>query len=137
MKHRESARIARCCWLALTLVVGLCLPGAATAQSCARNLQADVVALDQVFFWNRLGAVQPQGMMFALRRDVVSTSGGTTLTAGDVLGLGPRRRHAAAHLDPRRWLERRRQPFALGAGAARRPGDLHALCRQGGGACPL
>src|SRR6476660_8586541 len=71
-------------WLALAICVGLCIPGVSAAQTCARMLQADVVALDQVFFWNRLGAVQPQGMMFALRRDVVSTSGGTTLTAGNV-----------------------------------------------------
>ncbi|HEV7766143.1 MAG TPA: copper oxidase [Thermoanaerobaculia bacterium] len=38
---------------------------------CARLIRADVVAFDQVFFWNRLGAVQPQGMIYALRRDVV------------------------------------------------------------------
>ena len=38
---------------------------------CARRLTAEVVALDQVYFWNRLGAVEPQGMMFALENDVV------------------------------------------------------------------
>ena len=43
-------------------------PGGPT---CERTLQADVVAFDQVFYWNRLGVVQPQGMMFALRADVV------------------------------------------------------------------
>jgi NADPH-dependent curcumin reductase CurA len=36
---------------------------------CTRTITANVVALDQPFFWNRLGAVQPQGMMYALRRD--------------------------------------------------------------------
>ncbi len=47
-------------------------PGAARAQTpgCARTLHADVVAFDQPFFWNRLGAMQPQGMIYALRRDV-------------------------------------------------------------------
>jgi len=59
------------------------LPSLAHAQTCARTLTADVVAFDQVFFWNRLGAVQPQGMMYALRRDVVPISG-TTLSAGNV-----------------------------------------------------
>src|SRR5690349_25161742 len=60
------------------------IPGMAEAQ-CARNITADVVALDQVFFWNRLGAVQPQGMIYALRSDVVSSSSSTTaLTAGNV-----------------------------------------------------
>src|SRR5215207_3892266 len=58
-------------------------PATAGAQTCARTLTADVVAFDQVFFWNRLGAVQPQGMMYALRRDVVPISG-STLSAGNV-----------------------------------------------------
>ena len=61
----------------------LALPSAAGAQTCARTITADVVALDQPWFWNRLGAVQPQGMMFALRRDVVPVSG-TALSAGNV-----------------------------------------------------
>jgi hypothetical protein len=41
------------------------------SSSCRRTLTADVVALDQPFFWNRFGAVEPQGMIYALRRDVV------------------------------------------------------------------
>ncbi|HEX6901538.1 MAG TPA: copper oxidase [Thermoanaerobaculia bacterium] len=41
---------------------------------CSRMVYADVVALDQPFFWNRLGAVQPQGMMYALESDVVHVS---------------------------------------------------------------
>src|SRR4029079_11019609 len=57
--------------------------GAASAQTCARTLTAEVVAFDQVFFWNRLGAVEPQGMMYALRRDVVPITG-TTLSPGNV-----------------------------------------------------
>jgi hypothetical protein len=44
---------------------------------CARTIRAHVVALDQVFFWNRLGAVQPHGMIFALRHQVVPTHAGT------------------------------------------------------------
>jgi hypothetical protein len=56
----------------------------AFAQTCARTLTADVVALDQVFFWNRLGAVQPQGMVFALRRDVVAFDGTANLRPGNV-----------------------------------------------------
>jgi manganese oxidase len=68
----------------LLLATVLALPGGAEAQTCARTLTADVVALDQVFFWNRLGAVQPQGMVYALRGDVVATNGTTTLSAGAV-----------------------------------------------------
>ena len=32
------------------------------------------MALDQPWAWNRFGALEPQGMMYALRRDVVPTS---------------------------------------------------------------
>ena len=52
--------------------------------SCNRTVKANVVALDQVFFWNRLGAVQPQGMIFALRRDVVPIDPARGLVAGNV-----------------------------------------------------
>ena len=63
----------------LIAVCALCaLPTGASAATCARNITADVVAIDQVFFWNRLGAVQPQGQMFALRRDVVPIGGNTS-----------------------------------------------------------
>lgn len=33
-----------------------------SARACDRTIKADVVALDQPFVWNRLGAAQPQGM---------------------------------------------------------------------------
>ncbi|HEV2854370.1 MAG TPA: copper oxidase [Thermoanaerobaculia bacterium] len=68
--------------ISLALLLTAALPGIVHAQ-CARTITADVVAFDQVFFWNRLGAVQPQGMMYALRRDVVPISG-TTLSPGNV-----------------------------------------------------
>ncbi|MDX1999489.1 MAG: hypothetical protein SF066_17355, partial [Thermoanaerobaculia bacterium] len=35
---------------------------------------AEVVALDQVYYWNRLGAFEPQGQMYALKHDVVASS---------------------------------------------------------------
>ncbi|MEW5745726.1 MAG: copper oxidase [Nitrospirota bacterium] len=56
-------------------------PAATAAGVCERTITADVVALDQPFFYNRLGAVNPAGMIFALRRDVVDASG-VPLTAG-------------------------------------------------------
>jgi hypothetical protein len=40
-----------------------------------RTVLAQVVALDQAFDYNRLGATNPAGMMYALRRDVVVKSG--------------------------------------------------------------
>jgi hypothetical protein len=51
---------------------------------CERMIKAHVVALDQIFFWNRLGAVQPQGMVFALRQNVVPTDGSNVLRPGRV-----------------------------------------------------
>src|SRR5688572_32267700 len=50
--------------------------------TCARTIKADVVAFDQPFFYNRLGAVNPAGMIYALRRDVMPKSG-TILAAGN------------------------------------------------------
>jgi hypothetical protein len=38
---------------------------------CGRAITTDVVALDQPFYFNRLGAINPNGMMYALARDVV------------------------------------------------------------------
>lgn len=66
------------------LLVLLLAPKEARAQTCGRTISADVVALDQSFFWNRMGAVQPQGMMYALRRDVVSSDGSPGLSPGNV-----------------------------------------------------
>ena len=61
-----------------------CAP-AAQAATCNRTITADVVALDQVFFWNRLGAVQPQGMVYALRRDIVPIDPAQGLIPGNVM----------------------------------------------------
>ena len=75
-------------WLSLALALLVVTSVAATAQTppyvpspmpqtptlCQRIVTANVVALDQVYFWNRYGAYQPQGMMYALERDVVHVS---------------------------------------------------------------
>jgi hypothetical protein len=42
---------------------------------CNRTIKARVIALDQPWMWNRLGAAQPGGMLYALARDVVTTDG--------------------------------------------------------------
>jgi hypothetical protein len=70
------------------ITFGLCLltlaffAGRAHAVGCTRTVTADVVALDQVFFYNRLGAFNPAGMMYALRRDVVNKNTLIPLTQG-------------------------------------------------------
>jgi hypothetical protein len=52
--------------------------------NCTRIIKADVVALDQAIVYNRLGTINPNGMIFALRSDVVSMNG-AGLTAGNVI----------------------------------------------------
>ncbi len=62
-------------FVTLGLVPPLATPAsaqdAAIPVGCAAVTYANVVALDQPWFWNRFGAMEPQGMMYALRRDVV------------------------------------------------------------------
>ena len=70
---------------ALMLVCVAAANAQETTAACARIIKADVVAFDQPFFYNRLGAVNPAGMVYALRRDVKPKSGtGTTLSPGNV-----------------------------------------------------
>jgi len=79
--HRSLLLVA----LAL-IVLASVAPRPASAQTCARQIYARVVAIDQPFFWNRLGAAQPQGQIYALKHDVVSSSGGSTRpSAGDAM----------------------------------------------------
>jgi hypothetical protein len=52
--------------------------------NCERSIVADVVAFDQVFFWNRLGAVEPQGMIYALRNDIVAVDPSRGIVEGNV-----------------------------------------------------
>ncbi len=56
-------------FLTLILAVG-CLTISATLSS-QNTVIADVVALDQPWMYNRIGAAQPTGMIFALKRDIV------------------------------------------------------------------
>ena len=52
--------------------------------ACARTIKANVVALDQVIMFNRLGAVNPNGMIYALKQDVVAIDPAKGLVAGNV-----------------------------------------------------
>jgi hypothetical protein len=51
---------------------------------CRRIITADVVALDQPIVYNRLGAMNPGGMMFALRNDVRAIDSASGVVAGNV-----------------------------------------------------
>ncbi|HEY0004027.1 MAG TPA: multicopper oxidase domain-containing protein [Pyrinomonadaceae bacterium] len=46
------------------------------APTCDRTITANVVAFDQVYTYNRFGAFNPAGMMYALRRDVIGSGPG-------------------------------------------------------------
>jgi len=81
----DLRRTARARVLRLLLILCVTTWGASSVMAqCTRTITADVVALDQAFFWNRLGAVQPQGMMFALRRDVKPIDPAYGLQPGNV-----------------------------------------------------
>ncbi|HZM98857.1 MAG TPA: hypothetical protein VFB70_05665, partial [Pyrinomonadaceae bacterium] len=51
---------------------------------CTRTIKADVVAIDQAIMFNRLGAMNPNGMIYALRQDVVAIDATKGLVAGNV-----------------------------------------------------
>ncbi len=55
-----------------------------TPPAGGRLLTADVVAFDQPLVYNRLGAVNPAGMIYALRRDVAPIDANKGLTPGNV-----------------------------------------------------
>ncbi len=54
------------------------------AAQCTTTITADVVAFDQPIFYNRLGAFDPAGMMYALRGDVVAKDPAQGLVPGNV-----------------------------------------------------
>ncbi|MET0624484.1 MAG: copper oxidase [Pyrinomonadaceae bacterium] len=51
---------------------------------CVRTITAKVVAFDQVYTYNRFGAFNPGGMIYALERDVVPIKPGTKIEPGNV-----------------------------------------------------
>jgi hypothetical protein len=71
------------CLLILTLEVS------GQVQAC---VTADVVALDQVLYYNRLGAMNPSGMIYALKRDVVAITGNQPSPGNAMLRPGKRPR---------------------------------------------
>ena len=73
---------------ALLLVVAMGSPGIAEEYSSARpsctkanTVTAKVVAIEQHYFYNRFGSFNPSGLMYALRRDVVSEDDGAAIAA--------------------------------------------------------
>ncbi|HEU4711746.1 MAG TPA: hypothetical protein VFS76_09285 [Pyrinomonadaceae bacterium] len=60
------------------------LPTPTPLPACTKIIKADVVALDQAIMYNRLGAVNPGGMIYALKQDVVAIDPVKGLVAGNV-----------------------------------------------------
>jgi len=85
LTHRFSPWLVAFILSALSVVA---IPEAAralTTQTCERQIYARVVAIDQPYFWNRLGATQPHGQIFALKRDVIASLGGSVPSAGNAM----------------------------------------------------
>jgi hypothetical protein len=72
-RHPVPAVLALAAVISLASVLPAIAQNALPPDPCRHITHADVVALDQAFYNNRLGAFQAGGMIFALRRDVVST----------------------------------------------------------------
>ena len=92
-KHKTHHRKRRFFLLSLSSLVLLLTAISAQAQTipapsptpvCSRTIKASVVALDQAIMYNRLGAVNPGGMLYALRQDVVAIDPAKGLVAGNV-----------------------------------------------------
>ena len=49
-------------------------PAKVSPPTVNRTIKVQVIALDQPWMWNRLGAAQPGGMIYALARDVVKSA---------------------------------------------------------------
>ncbi len=93
MDGQDASRISLVLKTAMLLSLSLMGWGCAKPQlphsqlvvkpSCERTITADVVALDQVYFYNRFGSFNPAGIMYALRRDVVKVSDGSEAESHD------------------------------------------------------
>jgi hypothetical protein len=67
---------------------GLIASGDALAVQCARHVTATVVAHDQPTVFNRLGAQNPNWMMYSLERDLVNKTNGLPCTQGGACTAG-------------------------------------------------
>jgi hypothetical protein len=97
---------------------------------CNRTIVAEVVALDQVYWLNRLGAEQPGGMIFALRDDVVPAAGAALQKGNVKLRPGKRPRPLVLRMNVGDCLEIHFQNLLAdapvqGSGAVTRYAGMH------------
>jgi len=99
---REWHSLFSSCCAAVTVLVTVIGAHAQTSPpvNCDRTVKAEVVALDQVLVYNRLGTINPAGMIYALKSDVVAIDSSKGLVAGNVqLRPGKRPRPIALRMN--------------------------------------
>ena len=91
------------CCAAVAVLVAASVAQAQTSpppDTCERTVKAEVVALDQPLIYNRLGVINPAGMIYALKRDVVAIDPSKGMVAGNVqLRPGKRPRPIALRMN--------------------------------------
>lgn len=81
---RSFIRLTYRCSLAALVSGPIVAQVPASPCSGENTVLANVVAIDQPFIYNRLGTVQPNGMLFALQRDVVPLANPTDQFGNDL-----------------------------------------------------
>jgi hypothetical protein len=74
-QSKKLSRLGACSILALMVIFALPVVAQESDFTCSRTVKAQVVALDQPWMWNRLGAGQPGGIIYALYGDIVKSNG--------------------------------------------------------------
>src|SRR5678816_1446109 len=99
--RRRQSLLSSCCAGVIALIVASGVHAQTSPPvNCDRTVKAEVVALDQVLIYNRLGAINPAGMMYALKSDVVAIDPTKGLVPGNVqLRPGKRPRPIALRMN--------------------------------------
>src|SRR3569832_1525404 len=100
LRRWQSLMTSCCAGVVALLAVSSAHAQTSPPTTCERTVKADVVALDQALIYNRLGAINPAGMIYALKRDVVAIDPSKGLVAGNVhLRPGKRPRPIALRMN--------------------------------------
>jgi hypothetical protein len=98
--RRWQSPLTSCCAGLLVLIAISSAHAQTPPTTCERTVKAEVVALDQALIYNRLGTINPAGMIYALKRDVVAIDPSKGLVAGNVqLRPGKRPRPIALRMN--------------------------------------
>src|ERR1700739_2410318 len=112
MKHcRKLTRLGAMGMFALIVLSASPAVSEESTFVCNRIIKAQVIALDQPWMWNRLGAAQPGGIIYAIYGDVVKLDGSEL---GDLTKLSQGERQKLAG-NVRLRDDRRARPLVLRA----------------------